>query len=350
MSASPIVTDLPRPVLKRKVVRYAFGILLAVTLAFGINWPASFLAIVLANVFLQGNKPSIKMGIDFIVAAILAVILALLLSNFLLQYRNIYIIIIGLVLFYLFYAKDSQISPILKIWFLLAILIIPLMSLKSIVIGEIVGQAIIIGAIVALLVVWIAHAIFPDNDHDQGGGHSGSHASIPPTDHERFITALKRTVVVYPVVIMFFFFNLQSDVLILIYIAIFSSVPGISQDLSIGKTVFLGCVTGGIITFFLYELLVLVPVFSFMLVLFFLAALFIGDQIFQNKKYAVYIKAGFSAIIIVFGSAVGNDKVDAGGKAFLRVIQVGIVVLYLIVAFGLLEKWFPTKKQSANNN
>jgi len=322
------------------------GIVIAIAIAFGVNWPASFLAVVLANSFLLGHKPTFKFGLDFTVKVIIAVVVALFLSNYLLQYRNIYVVLNGLILFYLFYAKDTLISPILKMWLLLTSFIIPLMSLKSIMIGEIVGWSIIISTVVALLVVWTAFAFFPDKENPQADKKAHTPALIGLSDYERFIAALKRTLVVYPVVVLFFLFGFQSDVLILIYIGIYSSFPGFAKDLSVGKTLLVGCITGGIISFFIYEIMVLVPMFTFLLLLFFGVALLIGNEILGGGKYANQIKAGFSTIVIILGSAFGSNQVDAGGKMFLRVVQIAIVVIYLVLAFGLIEKLFPARQQS----
>ena len=40
--------------ISRKTLRYAIGIVMAIGVAFGFNWPLSFLAIVLAHTFLLG--------------------------------------------------------------------------------------------------------------------------------------------------------------------------------------------------------------------------------------------------------------------------------------------------------
>lgn len=347
MSANVIATDLPPAVLKRKIIRYALGIVLVIAIAFGVNWPASFLAVVLANSFLLGHRPSFKQGLDFLIKVAIAVAVALFLSNYLLQYRELYIVLIGLILFYLFYAKDSLISPLLKTWFLLASLIIPIMSLKSIMIGEIVAWSIIIGTVVSLLVVWSVFALFPDKEDSYPPTKKSPLPDLnSPSDYDRFIAALKRTLVVYPVIITFFMFDFQSDVLILIYIGLYSSFPGFAKDFSVGKLLLIGCITGGIISFLIYELLVLVPMFFFLLLLFFGVALLIGNEILGGGKYAAQIKAGFSTIVIILGSAVGTNEVDAGGKMLLRVIQIIIVVIYLVIAFGIIEKMFPAKEPS----
>ena len=351
MSASPIVTNLPPYVLKRKIIRYAFGITLMSAIAFGINWPVSFLSIVLINSFLMLPKLPVKAGLSFLMKVFVAVFFSWIISYYIMQYQLIYTILIGLIFLHIFYAKDSIISPLLKTWLTIAVLIVPLMSLQTAQIGELVGWAIIVATGSAIIVAWIAFAIFPDIEYKGSNDqHKLPDTIIPPEPFERFIIALKRTAVVYPVVLLFSFYEFQSDALILIYVGLYSSFPGFAKDLSVGKMLLVGCFTGGIISFFLYELMVLVPVYGFLLLVFFGLALIIGNEILGGGKYAAQIKAGFSTIIIVFGSAVGSDDVDAGGKVVMRIIQISVVVIYLILAFGLLEKLFPEKRLMQENN
>ncbi len=75
-------------------------------------------------------------------------------------------------------------------------------------------------------------------------------------------------------------------------------------------------------------------------------ALFAGHQLFTAGKYALSIKKGFSAIIFIFGGAANSNAVDVGGKVEIRVLQMTILVIYLVVAFKVLEKFFPLTKKS----
>ena len=344
MSVNTAISVSANDILRRKIIRYAFGILLSSAIAFGIDWPVSFMTIVLTNSFLLGPKVPAKVLFHFLLVVIFAVMAALILGYLLLPYRIIYTIFIGLILLLLFYSKDEVISPMLKTWLLISILVIPLVSLQDYLVGELVAWALVIGTAVALIIVWISFAIMPDrattltNQQKKDAGSSST-----PSPYQRFITALKRTAVVYPIVLLFYYFEWQSSALILIYIGLYSSFPGFAKDFSVGKMLLVGCVSGGI-TFFLYEIVVMVPMYTFLLLLFLGFGLIVGTDILDNRKYAGPIKAGFSTVIIVFGSAVGSDDVDAGGKMLLRVIQVSIVVIYLVLAFGLIEKLFPPKE------
>lgn len=332
-------------IVRRKIIRYAFGIFLSSAIAFGIDWPISFMTIVLTNSFLLGPKVPVKALFHFLRVVVIAVVSAMILGYLLLPYKIIYTILIGLILLLLFYARDELISPMLKTWLLISILVIPLVSMQDYLVGELVAWALIIGTAIALIIVWISFAILPDRPATLTNQQQKAAASVSTlSPYQRFITALKRTAVVYPIILLFYYFEWQSSALILIYIGLYSSFPGFAKDFSVGKMLLVGCVSGGIISLFLYEIMVMVPMYTFLLLLFLGFGLIVGDEIFDNRKYAGAIKAGFSTVIFVFGSAVSSDDVDAGGKMMLRVIQVSVVVIYLVLAFGLIEKLFPPKK------
>jgi hypothetical protein len=344
MSASPSTYVSDEAALRRKIIRYAFGIVLAAALAFGIAWPASYLTIVLANMFLLGPHMPFKKGLQFLMIVALASVFAIMLSYLFLPYPFIFSLLIGILLLQLFYAPQEVISTVMRVWLLICSLVIPLMSLQTAVIGEILGGALVIGVAMAIAIVWFAFAIFPDK-----AVASNSHADQPAKKEEpvpaqqRLVVALKRTAVVYPVVLLFFFFEFQQSALILIYVALYSSFPGFSKGFSAGKSLLASCVSGGLVAYLLYEIVVLVPDFSFLLLLFLAFALLAGSQILGGGKYAKQMQAAFSTIVIVFGSAITSDDVDAGGQMLNRVIQVSIVVAYLALSFGFIEKLFPSK-------
>jgi hypothetical protein len=313
-------------------------------IAFGISWPAYYLSIVLTHMFLLGPRPPFKTGWNFILMVAIASASALLLSYLFLPSPIIFGLIIGVILLNLFYADDKTISPTMRMWLLICSLVIPLMSIQSIAIGAIVGWALVHGTFVALVVIWIAFSLFPDF---QVAGQAAKKTAPPksqPAQRERLITAIKRTAVVYPVVLIFFSFEFQQSALILIYIAMYSSIPGFSKGFAAGRPLLISCITGGLVAFLLYEIVILVPEFSFLLLLMLAFSLWVGYEILGNAKYAQQVKAAFSTIIIVFGSAVGSDDTDAGGAMLVRVLQVSVVVVYLALAFGLIEKLFPVKK------
>jgi len=331
-------------------MRYALGMVAMFAVVFTFNWPAAFLVILIGNGFLLGPKPTLKFAFDFIFKFTLAWLIAVIISYLFLDYYILYILIIGLIMLHVYYADSSVLSPILKVAMCIMNMLVPLMSLKSLVLGTTVGSLLVIGSIGALLISFIVFALIPDIEPPASQAKS-SPAAPPapapkPSPKERFNLAIRSLAVLFPLLILFFFSNFQGDALILVYIALFASMPGFANDLSIGKMMIRTTLIGGLIAFFMYEILVIIPLFSFFMLMVFGLALFAGHQLFTSGKFALTIKKGFSAIIFIFGGAANSNEVDVGGKVGMRVLQMTILVVYLVLAFKLLEKFFPQMKKS----
>jgi len=334
--------------ISRKTMRYALGMVAMFAVVFTYNWPAAFLLILIGNGFLLGPKPTLKFAFDFVFKFTLAWLFATLISYLFLDYYIIYLLLIGLIMLHIYYADSSVLPPVLKLAMCIMNMLVPLMSLKSPVLGATLGSLLVIGSIGALIITFIVFALIPDIELPTSQAKAAqAPPTIKPSKKERFGLALRSLAVLYPLLLVFFFFNMQSDALILVYIALFAAMPGFAQDLSIGKMMIRTTLIGGIIAFFMYEILVLIPLFSFFMLMVFGLALFAGHQLLTGGKYALTIKKGFSATIFIFGGAANANDVDVGGQVWARVARMTFLVVYLVVAFRLLERLFPqTKKDS----
>ena len=92
-----------------------------------------------------------------------------------------------------------------------------------------------------------------------------SAASKPPGDVAR--AAAITTAVVFPVMFWFYLFEWLGGVLILVFVALLSIQPGFAGSFKAGKALIVGNVIGGTVAVIFYELLVMVPLFHFMLLL-----------------------------------------------------------------------------------
>ncbi len=336
--------------ISRKTLRYAIGMVAMFAVVFTINWPAAFLVILIGNGFLLGSKPTLKFAFDYVYKFTLAWLIAVVISHFFLDYYLLYILIIGLIMLHIYYADASVLSPVLKVAMCIMNMLVPLMSLKSLTMGATVGSLLVVGSIGALLITFIVFALIPDIEPPASQAKSPPAAppapAPKPSKQERFNLALRSLAVLFPLLILFFFSNFQGDALILVYISLFAAMPGFANDLSIGKMMIRTTLIGGLVAFFMYEILVIIPLFSFFMLMVFGLALFAGHQLFTSGKFALTIKKGFSAIIFIFGGAANSNEVDVGGKVGNRVLQMTILVIYLVVAFKVLEKLFPQTKKS----
>ncbi|MFC2094287.1 efflux transporter outer membrane subunit [Bacteroidota bacterium] len=328
-----------------RILRYAFGSTLAMAVAMGFDWPLSYLTPVLTLSFLASPapRPSLKMGINFVLAIAIAGYVGLLVGRLLLPYPFVYIPFVGLLLFRIYYAKGGSLHPLLILWLLIALLIIPLMMMQSHALANIVAFNLVIGGGATLLVVWISYALLPDKV-DKESNNAPVAKPPAPDRKERFRTAVDSTIVVFPVLILFTVFEMASALLILIMIALLSMQPGFAKDFKGGKALIIGNSIGGFAAIIFYELLVIIPEYVFLIVLTLLAGLMFGSRLFSGKSKAALYGMAFSTLLLVIGSTTSSSG-EADAKVYTRIIQLMAAVLYVVVGFGLLEHFKKLRRE-----
>jgi hypothetical protein len=315
-------------------------------LASGIGWQLSFLTPVLSLSFLAapGPRPSLKKGTMFVLIIAVACFAGLMLGKFLISYPLVYVPFVGLVLLRLFYMKASGRSPMLTMWLLITLLLMPLIVMTSPQIANIMALGFILNAVVTVGVVWLTHGLMPDPP--------GAHASpaiaaaeapgVPPPA-ERFRMAATSTLVVLPVLVLFYSLQLHDALLILIFVGILSSQPGFASDFKGGLALIIGNSIGGIAAIIMYELLVFVPEYEFLIVLTLLAGLVFGALVFSDKPKAKLYGMAFSTLLLVIASTTASGSTEAESKVYARVAQIIISVVYVVMAFGVADRFVRRK-------
>jgi len=323
-----------------RVFRYALGSTIAMAVAMGFDWTLSYLVPVLSLGFFATPDPcpTPKQGAAFIGVILLAIVAGLMLAKWLLPFPLVYVPFVGLVLFRIFYAKASGKSPLLITWLVIAVLVIPLVAMLSPGVAHLAARSIAIGVIISVLLVWLVYFFLPD---PPGVAAVVLAASKPPAQQvppprQRFSIAAETTLVVLPVFILFYVLQWISSLLILIFIALLSSQPGFAKNYKAGGALILGNVIGGAVAIAIYELLVVVPEFAFLLMLILLAGLVFGAQVFSGKKTAALYGMAFSTVLLIIGSTTSGNA-EAGAKVYTRVMQIMIAVVYVVVAFGTID-------------
>ncbi len=315
------------------ILRYVVGSTIAMIIALGFPWNLSYLLPVLSlGYFAPGAKPpTFKQGLLFIGTIAISSYLTLLYSKIFIEYIWVFIPILALALLHIFYT--NKLDPTNKLFVLMTFLLIPMLAFTSIGVAYAVALSLIITALITLLLIWTVHAIIPDI-HTPGQVQKPKPAAKPPTQQERFINAVNTLIVVLPVILIFFFFQWSGGLLILIFIAILSMQP--SFNFKTGLLLILGNLIGGIYAIIMYEFLVIVPEFSFLILLVLLAGLFFAARLFSGKKTAPLYGMSFSTLLLIIGQATTTTS-DAGDKVWVRVIQIMIAVIYVVLAFAILN-------------
>jgi hypothetical protein len=325
-----------------RILRYALGSTIAMTVALGVGWQLSFLAPVLSLGFLASPapRPSLKQGVGFLATIAVACLAGLMLGRYLISLPLVYVPFTGFLLLRLFYMKASGRSPLLTMWLLIALLVIPLITMTSPAIANWVAAGILISATATVGVVWLTHGLLPDPAH-QHSANAAAVAAAPAVllPAERFHTAAVSTLVVLPLLVLFYSLQLQSALLILIFVALLSSQPGFASNFKAGAALVVGNAMGGAAAIVVYELLVIVPEFGFLIVVTLLAGLIFGTRVFSDKPTAKLYGMAFSTLLLVIGSTTTSASAEAGAKVYTRVVQIVIAVVYVVMAFGVADRF-----------
>lgn len=350
-----------------QVHRLAFGMTLSAGIAFYYAWPLAFISPVLCAKLLSLPRViPLKAGVG-IVAILGATFLAsstLLLPT--LAYPPVHLLLVGLILFHLFYAKARGANPIVVVFAVIGVLAIPLVGSISRTLAEGVARGMTMGAALAVVMVYVSAALFPDPVEPGGGeagqpgrvgregdveresegsaaaGEEGAGAEDPDaearrTQTSRIALALRSWAVIYPLYVIFLLFSLVNLAVILIFAALLGLEPTFGRHWAAGRGLILSNLAGGLVAVVLYKLLVWVPAYAFFLLLVALAGLVVGRLIFSGTPLGKLMAAGITTVFVVLGPTLTGEA-EAGAKLYLRVVQIMAAVLYVVTAFGIIER------------
>ena len=329
------------------ILRYALGSTFIVRLAMGFSWPIGFLLPVLSLSFLASGKPApdLKGGLIFFLIITFSALFGLLVAKLFLQFPIIHILMLCLILFYIFFTNHPLFTPLLKTFLLVSILLIPNLALYSKEMALVMASSLIFYAAVTILAIWLIFLIFPAQKVTALKADKTSE-STGPNRQERFNTAITSTFVILPVLLLFYFYNLTSSLLVLIFITTLSMQPAFAKDFKAGKSLILGNLIGGFAAIIAYEVFVVLPEFFYFVIIVLLTGLIFGKQVFSGKPMAALWGMGYSTFLLVLCSTTASGTTDADAKVWTRVVQIMIAVIYIVVAFGLITRFKKDQKLS----
>lgn len=312
----------------------------------GFDWILAFLLPVLSLSFLAPGKkpPDLGGGLFFVGSVALACALGLLLAYSFLSMPPVHILVTFLLLFHIFYTRRPIFTPYLKVWLVIAILLIPNIALQSSTLASVMAISLVMDAVCAILLIWVIFLLFPENKQLAIKQETAnSNPKDEPTMKERFSTALTSVLVIMPIYLLFYLATISNALVILVFIAILPLHPAFAKDFKIGKALIIGNIIGGLAAIFAFEILTVVPEYSYLILLVLLGGLIFGQQVFGKGSLAPVYGMAFSTFLLIIGSVTGSSGEDAGGKVWWRVLQITIAVIYVVSAFCLIEKLKPRR-------
>jgi hypothetical protein len=247
--------------------------------------------------------------------------------------------LLALGILWLYYS--DRLPLMVKLFSIISILVIPLLSLEASAIGSFVAVSLVFNALMAITLSQLVFLVFPLCEADLAFEKELKEVT-KKTDKERLTYAINIVFILLPLLLLFFIFKLSGGLLILIFTAILSMSPALA-NIKVGVGMIIANILGGLFAILAYNLLVIVPLFPFMILLTLSAGLFFGARLFSTNKLAAVYGSGFSTFLLILGSVTSSDA-EAGDKVWTRVIQVSFAVIYVVIAFRLLDYYGKLKE------
>ncbi|MCP4874567.1 MAG: DUF2955 domain-containing protein [Gammaproteobacteria bacterium] len=327
-----------------RVIRFAVGVTISVALAYGIEWPLSFLLPVLTSVFLSLPlpMPSLQAGLRNMLHTLSAFGLGLIFSLFLIRYPLAHVLVLGFVLFHLYYYLNRGGSFWLTLMSMIAILLLPMLANTHTGLATGLSLGFVYTSWLTVIMVWVSHLLVPDPQSaklPQMPGFQQGYSSVAAQ------TALKSTVVVLPLASLFITFNLTDYILVMIFAAIFILKPELTKGREAGRNSLVSTVLGGVCALVFYGLIVAVPEYHFYIVLTFLTTLVFGMNIFSAKPTAKYYGSALIALLILVNGSMAEGS-DFVTLFTTRIALIVLAVFYIVTVLKILDSYWPKKRQA----
>ncbi len=322
------------------VVRYVVGISFILLVSSLMGYPLAYLTTVLALGYIApGAKPlTLKQGFNFILVLILINLITFAFSSFFKDYPLVFMPLLCLGVLWIYYT--NKLPQMVKLFAIVSIFLIPLMSLEPTGVSAFVAISLVLNAFMAISLTQLVFKIFPWSSADEIFVKTKEQAANI-SEYERFKYARNILFILLPVLLLFFIFKLSGGLLILIFIGILSMSPALA-NVKVGKFMIIANILGGLFAIIGYQLLVFVPMLPFMILITLLIGFVFGSKLFSDSKLAPIFGTGFSTFLLILGSVTSSDD-EAGSAVWSRLIQIAVAVIYVVIAFGILH-YYQNKK------
>ena len=325
-----------------RIIRFAIGVTLAAALAYGINWPLSFLLPILTSFMLSLPlpMPSLATGLRNMLHTLMAFGVGLVFALFLMRFPLMFILMFGLVMHQLYYYLNRGGSLWLTVMGVLAVVLLSMLCGSHVGLAVHVSLNFIWTGWLAMGMVWLGYLLVPD---PRSAPFPRAPGFRPGYSGPAATAALKSTAVVLPLASLFFTLDLTSYMLVMIFAALFIIKPELSAGKQAGMNSLISTLLGGVFAWVFYWLIVAVPEYYFYVALMFLTSLFFGINVFSDKPTAKYYNSALIALLILVNGSMGEGA-GFSEKFIMRVILITLAVIYIVAVLRVMEILWPARR------
>lgn len=313
--------------------RIAFVVAVGFVVAELAAWPLAFIVPLLAVQFLAAlpGPPGLRQALVVTVVFSVTTLVALLAAELLLERPGAYVLLLFAVYALAFHLDGMAKAKLIAALLLLANIAIPIVTLRDSTAGIGLRDTLVYGAILALLLALLAHALFPA----RRASAPPPPVAAPPGGRSPLVSS---AILLLPVVVSL---SQPGDVALPLVITVMSLLrqteAGMSTRLALG--LLLGNLIGGLAATLAYLVLSLFPFLASLCLVMLAAGLWFGGRIVvAGPRAPVYVVA-LITFIILLGSGLITIT-DGSGAAFVS--RLGGVLggtLYVLGALVLVQGW-----------
>ena len=325
------------------VLRCVFGVTLALIFSTTLGYSIPHTTAIFALMFLAPSKKplGIKTEVGLVLGLSILGYIGIIFSEHLIDYPLVIIPLLGLTIYWSF--RLVKIPEPIRLLFLILVVLLPFVSLKANVLGSIVLTSLLLNLTVALGVVRVAFLIFPFTNQEDVSAEQKKPIAYKNINLDQL--AFNALVVVLPLVSLFYLFNATIAVLTLVFVVILSFDPFIYQSKK-GAVLLFANIMGGLAGIIVYNILVIAPSYVLYIFVIMSVAFYFVLNLYSGKKIAPVFKISFNTFFVIMG-VISTSTNEAGNTIWERVIQIGLAIIYVIVAFKIINTFNNPKTVNA---
>lgn len=312
------------------LLRYAVGVTASFVVCSALDWQPAFLAPVLTSVLIANlpMRPPLKLALVIVASLALSGLAMVLLSLTLYHFPVVLFGVVALCTFLVFHWMLSGGPGLPLLLSMIAVGIVPMMTLASPQHAGAVPLMLLRGIATAMVTVWVVYAIWP--------------APPPPravakadVDTEPLATAVAATLAIMPLMLAYLLLTPTHAVPALMGVIIIVSQFQLQRSRWRARAYVVGNIIGGLIGVLAFWLLTMWPSLFTLAVLTFLAALVPGSRIATGADNAMAASIAGIGMLIIFGSSIQEGP--ASPELWIeRVLYYCFAGLFAIGAMELL--------------
>ena len=321
----------------RLVLRLALAAALGFAIAIGLHWSFSFLAPMLAVQIVAALPvcPTLRQGAAIPLVIFLATTAALVAATLLEDAPIVLLAVVGLVLGWTFYGQRRGAPAIAMLLIQISFSAVPLFSTLSLDLAQSFAAFLQKSSIVAILTVWISHAVFPA-PAAVASGPALRPAGLPPARAAR--VAITDMLVLLPLLAKFMIWSDVDDfVILMITLNLLREVETVRTG-KVAIALLAGNLLGGVLALVAQQFILVADSLVQFLLTIVLAGLWFGGRLVRGGPLAPVFVLAFGTFILLIGIAITPLPGGSEEAFVMRILKVGLASVYALAALSLVTR------------